>query len=347
VTIFGESAGGFSVCWHLASPGSKGLFQAAIMESGSCETLAFFQPYSLATSFTNKVLTAAGCDPTLPDDQLLSCIRKLSVHDILKTYKHLPKTDIPLPLLYPVMPWGPAVDGTDTALPDVPIKLIRRGEWNTVPIIMGTNHDEGTLFVPATSFIAPGTHYPLKDKDLHTAMLHFFNATTVQQVETLYKADNYKDDDWRAAAVLRDFFFTCGTRRAAREIAGAGQPVFLYQFAFDYGGPEYKLLGDFHASELQFVWGNAFPPLTGIWDKRHQQMSDIIEQYWANMARFQCVIVWTHLADAAVATQMEMGMALLWFGPNTTRHGTRTSSCTSHPRSTRVSTRTPPPSLPP
>ena len=37
VTIFGESAGGFSVCQHIVSPASNGLFSHAIMESGDCD----------------------------------------------------------------------------------------------------------------------------------------------------------------------------------------------------------------------------------------------------------------------------------------------------------------------
>lgn len=44
VTIFGESAGGFSICWHLVSPASAGLFSSAIMESGSCDSPQFFRP---------------------------------------------------------------------------------------------------------------------------------------------------------------------------------------------------------------------------------------------------------------------------------------------------------------
>ena len=35
VTIFGESAGGWSVSYHLVSPASKGLFQKAIVQSGT------------------------------------------------------------------------------------------------------------------------------------------------------------------------------------------------------------------------------------------------------------------------------------------------------------------------
>ena len=37
VTIFGESAGGYSICQHLVNPASNGLFSHAIMESGGCD----------------------------------------------------------------------------------------------------------------------------------------------------------------------------------------------------------------------------------------------------------------------------------------------------------------------
>lgn len=36
VTLFGASAGGMSVCPHLASPTAAGLFQKAIIQSGLC-----------------------------------------------------------------------------------------------------------------------------------------------------------------------------------------------------------------------------------------------------------------------------------------------------------------------
>ena len=47
VTIVGESAGAFSVCWHLAATDSKGLFHAAIMESGTCDNPNFFRDYEV------------------------------------------------------------------------------------------------------------------------------------------------------------------------------------------------------------------------------------------------------------------------------------------------------------
>lgn len=53
VTIGGESAGAFSVCWHLVSPLSAGLFHAAILESGTCNDPNFFVEYELQRNWTN------------------------------------------------------------------------------------------------------------------------------------------------------------------------------------------------------------------------------------------------------------------------------------------------------
>jgi para-nitrobenzyl esterase len=54
VTIFGESAGAFSVCWHLVSPLSTGLFTAAIMESGTCDSTQFFQEPKISFSYSES-----------------------------------------------------------------------------------------------------------------------------------------------------------------------------------------------------------------------------------------------------------------------------------------------------
>jgi para-nitrobenzyl esterase len=58
-TIFGESAGSFDVCAHVASPANRGLFHAAISESGGCTT---FQP-TTATAFntTEQLSASLGC----------------------------------------------------------------------------------------------------------------------------------------------------------------------------------------------------------------------------------------------------------------------------------------------
>eukprot|EP00163_Fabomonas_tropica_P011007 TRINITY_DN2142_c0_g1_i3.p1 TRINITY_DN2142_c0_g1~~TRINITY_DN2142_c0_g1_i3.p1 ORF type:complete len:317 (-),score=67.20 TRINITY_DN2142_c0_g1_i3:80-1030(-) len=79
VTIFGQSAGGFSVCWHMVNPASAGLFRAAIMESGSCDTEEFFQTMDVAEKFAGIYTDAAGCNQTKIGNaaDFLTCLRKI------------------------------------------------------------------------------------------------------------------------------------------------------------------------------------------------------------------------------------------------------------------------------
>lgn len=64
VTIFGESAGGMSICCHIVSPYSKGLFAGAIMESGGCDTPAIYQETKYAFEWGDTYSSAIGCNVT-------------------------------------------------------------------------------------------------------------------------------------------------------------------------------------------------------------------------------------------------------------------------------------------
>ena len=89
VTIFGESAGGFSVCQHLASPASNGLFSRAIVESGDCDGPWLLQAGADAKRFGDSVATAAGCPKDAADatsGARLACLRKLKVRQIMDPY---------------------------------------------------------------------------------------------------------------------------------------------------------------------------------------------------------------------------------------------------------------------
>jgi para-nitrobenzyl esterase len=61
VTLFGESAGAFSVCWHLVSPESAPLFTRAIMESANCDSDSFFVALADAESYAATFLAQFGC----------------------------------------------------------------------------------------------------------------------------------------------------------------------------------------------------------------------------------------------------------------------------------------------
>lgn len=87
MTIFGESAGGFSVCWHLVNRNSAGLFSGAVMESGSCDSPQFFVPVAEAVAFNQLYSSARGCNGTVGDNDAsaLACMRSLSTEDVMES----------------------------------------------------------------------------------------------------------------------------------------------------------------------------------------------------------------------------------------------------------------------
>jgi carboxylesterase type B len=364
VSIFGESAGGFSVCWHLASPGSAGLFAGAIMESGSCDSPQFFQSYEYATGFGETWAQAVGCGKQI-GHALLQCMRALDANQMMKSVGDWWNPDWPfvtsaaqgntahdhaqrgaeqargavenltalmmgdagamagqsalrsgsgsgsharrlqaarrlashalLPALAPIMPWGAAIDGTDTGLPDVPLRLIQAGAFNRVPTIFGTNHDEGSIFVPLLPLVAKGAVFPPNNASIVLALKRMFNmynssrlAAAIPRMLAAYPESAYEGNQWaRTSAMITHFFFRCGVRRSARAIVQSAQapPLWLYHFNYKLDWIEGPLLGDYHTSELSFVWDNQWPPLLHDFTAADQEMSDAFTVFWTNLAR--------------------------------------------------------------
>jgi para-nitrobenzyl esterase len=124
VTVFGESAGGLSTLSQVASPQAKGLFEKAIVESGSYN----LTQASLASAETagEAFATKAGCA-----SQTAACLRRLPVSVILADQD--------------ASGYTPNIN--TEILPQSLGTAFATGNFNRVPIINGTNHDEWRLFV--------------------------------------------------------------------------------------------------------------------------------------------------------------------------------------------------------
>jgi para-nitrobenzyl esterase len=358
VTIFGESAGAISVCYHYASPASRGLFHAAIMQSGSCDSSGFFQPLGLATNYSSAYADRVGCeeDPGAPagDASRLRCLRSKSVLDVLNAAKRWepwpepPQHEPPrqpleqvlaasspeqraawealapasslrvsrtaVPLFDPLCPFGPVIDGTEQGLAEIPIATLERGDFDpSIPLLIGTNLNEGTIFTPMpVQVVRPTPEFPLPEifptteLGLNRTINHFFPTDpptspstnpNVRKVIMAYTSAQAEEDGLVpfylnkatsiAAALTRDWIFTCGSRRAARAITASGGRVFMYEWRHDITHwLDGELLGgNYHASELSFVWDNEFPPLLHAFTPADQQMATWIGSRWTNLAR--------------------------------------------------------------
>src|SRR5271165_6318193 len=138
VTIAGQSAGGLSVLAQMVSPGARGLFQRAIVQSG---TFALNQqPLGTAEAAGETFATAVGCP-----DQTAACLRSVPVSDLVSNFGvEIPGVVDGLVLTQPI--------GTALA----------RGQFARVPVINGITHDEELLFVAGLGLtVSQGTDIPL------------------------------------------------------------------------------------------------------------------------------------------------------------------------------------------
>ena len=142
LTIFGESAGALSVCMHLIMPASAPLFASAILESRSCKALALADALGNATvpSATGSLGLAntSGCgaiamhfNGSVDHVAVEECLRRIPSIAIFAAAALAPG-------------WGPVVDGVEIA--DDPRVLLAAGRFSRVPIITGSNRDDGAMF---------------------------------------------------------------------------------------------------------------------------------------------------------------------------------------------------------
>lgn len=261
VTIFGESAGGASVCHHMVSPDSEGLFHAAVLESGPCD-LVVDEAAAFATA--DALAVAVGCD----GDDRLACLRQATPEALL--------TALPAPsfgVQDSGTTWYPVIDGE--VLPSKPSELLEAGALADVPVILGANADEATLF-----FQLGGA--TVEDEAGFLALAEQAVPGQADEVIAQYPVASYGSYQAAAVAAFSDAAFICPTRRAARAISAAGNPTYLYHFTY---GPTslFGDLGAFHSAEVKFVFatpGQILPqPLT----EEELTLSRAISGYWTRL----------------------------------------------------------------
>jgi para-nitrobenzyl esterase len=260
VTIFGESAGGMSVCNLLASPPAAGLFHRAIIESGGCDLTAEL-PDTYAKAET--MASTAGCAGPDP----VGCLRALPADQVLALKSG----------------FGSAhVDGS--VIPAVPLELIRRGEFNRAPLMVGNTRDEVNLFlVPLGVLTMPG--FAIK-----AMMKKTLGEERYEAVTRMYPREQFGRPGKRLLALASEAF--CSRGFQAAEAVSGQEPTYYYSFDWnDFTAG--SVMGAFHGLEIPFVFGNnrlESDSLRLVFrsDKIADQtrpLSEDMMSYWSNFAR--------------------------------------------------------------
>src|SRR5580700_3167359 len=274
VTIFGESAGGQSVYAQLASPLAAGLFGAAISESGSYLEFQNYFSYILtlaqAEAAGAQVADSVGCT-----SQTAACLRAVPAATLVALE--------PSPV-YPV------VDGA--LLPQTITAAFVSGEFNRVPVISGTNHDEWRLFV-AEDYDFQGNPI-LTSAEYDNAVTALWGSSLAPVVLELYPYSSYPSGGVALGASGTDGIFSCPARNADQALS---QFVTTYTYEFNdenappsqsyFGGLLTFPLGAYHTSELQYLFkgANFFGLPVAALSHKQVLLSDAMVSYWTQFAK--------------------------------------------------------------
>jgi para-nitrobenzyl esterase len=261
VTIFGESAGGISVSMLALSPKAKGLFQGAISESGGSFGGARPGNEGGLTIPTEKAAETQG----------VAFLAKVGAKSVAEGRK-VPADALVKAAGPALAGFWPAMDGN--VLPGDAYTAYLAGRFNDTPILVGTNADEGALFVAQAS---PGAFQ---------AQVKAAYGAKADAVLAAYPPGKSDAEALRSARdLMRDSSFGWHTWTWARLQSRKGQgKAFVYYFTHvppHADVPLFKGAGATHADEMAYVFGH-LPANAGPADKA---LSDVIQGYWTNFAK--------------------------------------------------------------
>lgn len=263
VTIAGESAGSISVSILQASPLAKNLFQKAIGES-----CAVFGSRGIKGGPTLTLSEAEKTGVKFSESQKMASIddlRKMPAKDLLKAAK---KESM-----------RPIEDGY--VLPDSVYNIFEKGKQNDVPILVGSNADEGTLFV---SLPWPASTAVKADKFKDQVKQTYGNKAT--EFLELYPASTDKEAVNSQIESIKDQCFAWQVHTWANLQSKTGKSkAFYYYFSHLQPGPSsFQKLGVYHSSEIAYAYGN-LDKLNLPYTDADKKLSNIMSTYWINFAR--------------------------------------------------------------
>jgi para-nitrobenzyl esterase len=269
VTIFGESAGGGSVAALLAAPEADGLYHKAIIQSGSVAIAPSYKPDFLTAALLSALGEPHGGIDTLRRAEATRLVEAQTDVGSLTRLGH----DRDNAIDGSGAGFRPSVDGV--VVRATPAQAITARGNRSVPLLIGSNEDEGTLFSMLLSA-------DISDEEVITAL-----PETIVDRRALAEGYAARSTGRRLIVdLMTDAIFLIPTLRLADAQAAAGAPVWVYLFRWKtpvFAG----FLGATHGLELPFVWDQIDAPLWRpfVGEQPPEALAVAMQDAWIAFAR--------------------------------------------------------------
>jgi para-nitrobenzyl esterase len=264
VTVMGQSSGAVDICLLMSSPLAKDLFLGAILESGECqstlnEDIRQPLPFNFIEDTGEAVGERLASDLGAPSGRnALEKLRSTPPDAILKAWSQDPHVH-----------FDAIVDGW--VVPEQPAKLFSDGKQLHVPILIGSNADEATVF---------GDH-GVKTVEQYRKYLEQDSGRFAGQEFAAYPVTSDAGVPARRLELENDSF-AYGAYSMALAMTQAGQKAYLYDFTFSDTGKRAHL-GAHHGLELSFL-SDSFPS-EWVRSVASDQLGAFLRGYWAQFAK--------------------------------------------------------------
>ena len=257
ITLFGQSAGSMSICFHLLDSSISNLFNSVILESGPCNqkfnvsTNPFFSfSKPIVESFTSSFLAPYNCVD-------LACLRNIPAESLFVEQNNSGAS----------LFVGPVID--NFIIID-PVPAFNSGNYTKVPMIIGNVANEGTIFLNQSMTI-----------DQYQILIESSYPRFAQNIFSKYPLKDFSSPFYAASQIFGDSFFVCPSIRLAK-LASKSESVFYYWFnhvpSFE-SGPTLA----FHFSDVLFVFDSQYGFQNMTLDE--MALSNTMMDYWTSFAK--------------------------------------------------------------
>lgn len=293
VTIFGESAGGASVSYHLVSPMSAGLFHKAIAQSGSSISQWALQktPENNARIFAK----AMGYNTEDPHE-LYKIFKNIPAHELVKVKVPRDNKNAHLNTLMFTPTVEKVFDCVEPFLTEDPYQLLLKGDYHKVPMIIGTTDQEGYFFT--------GLEEHLQTVDIAHSLpnqLHFPSESdknrVAENIKKLYLSMEDESISQSCSAIIKlsrfygePYFNYPAMAETELLLKSSNLPVYHYLLKYNgwrnvakivAGRPFWQARGATHADDIFYLF---YHPLIPSWFDT--DMIDKITTLWTNFAKY-------------------------------------------------------------